>query len=188
LIATDQGSDDRGSRPIGNVLELMFEIKKDAWYGWPDFIGGIPVTDEQFVPTRGPKLEFILGNHKELPEPEKPLLKLPANSTAAKFGILPETHPMYLGQTILALFGDEKPMTATAGLKSGRNLSRIDPLDWSHHPMPELDLDRPIDVKYNRHDDSILILDFGAFEMSNNGVEAQKGTGKVWKVNANDIF
>ncbi|MDF1698269.1 MAG: hypothetical protein P1U56_20640 [Saprospiraceae bacterium] len=188
LIATDQGSDDRGSRPIGHVPELMFEIKQGAWYGWPDFIGGIPVTDPRFKPTRGPELEFVLSNHDTLPQPEKPLIELPINSAATKFDCLPDSHPHYPGQLILALFGDEKPMTAPAGFRTGRNISRIDPSDWSHHPLPDLELDRPIDVKYNASDDSIWIVDFGEFEMSEKGVEAKKESGKVWKVKASDLF
>jgi len=188
LIATDQGSDDRGSRPIGHVPELMFEVKQGAWYGWPDFIGGVPVTDARFVPTRGPKLDFILSNHDELPAPENPLLELPVNSAATKFDNLPLSHPHYPGQIILALFGDEKPMTAPPGHKSGRNISRVNPADWTHHPLPDLGLDRPIDVRYNAADDCLWIVDFGAFEMSEKGVEAQKETGKVWKVNSTDLF
>ncbi len=188
LIATDQGSDDRGSRPIGQAPELIFEIKKGAWYGWPDYIGGIPVTDPQFEPTRGTNLEFVLSNHDELPLPEKPLVKLPVNCAATKFDCLPLSHPRYPGQIILALFGDEKPMTAPAGFKTGRNICRIDPEDWSYHPLPDLELDRPIDVKYNKADDSIWIVDFGEFEMSRKGVEAVRESGKIWKIKSTDLF
>ena len=188
LIATDQGSDDRGSRPIGHVPEMMFEIKEGAWYGWPDFIGGVPVTDPRFKPTRGPALEFILSNHDELPTPENPLVELPVNSAATKFDSLPLSHSRYPGQLILALFGDEKPMTAPAGYKTGRNICRIDPNDWSHHALPDLGLNRPIDVRYSAVDDSIWIVDFGEFEMSEKGVEAKKETGKVWKIKSTDLM
>ena len=188
LIASDQGSDDRGSRAIGHVPELLFEIKQGAWYGWPDFIGGVPVTDPRFVPSRGPALEFILSNHNELPAPEQPLLTLPINSAATKFDVLPLSHPDYPGQIIIALFGDEKPMTAPEGFKSGRNISRINPADWSHHPLPDLELNRPIDVKYNPADDSFWIVDFGEFEMTRTGVDAKKESGKVWKVKTSELF
>src|SRR5260370_30877668 len=43
LLAVDQGADDRGSRPLGNVPDQLFEVRQDAWYGWPDFIGGEPL-------------------------------------------------------------------------------------------------------------------------------------------------
>lgn len=188
LITTDQGSDDRGSRPIDHVPELLFEIKKGAWYGWPDFVGAVPVTDARFVPTLGQGPEFILSNHNELPPPEKPLMELPVNSSATKFDSLPLSHPLYPGQIILALFGDEKPMTAPQGFKVGRNISRVDPADWSHHPLPDLELNRPIDVRYQAMDDSIWIVDFGEFEMSEKGMEAKKETGKIWKIRSADIL
>ena len=188
LIATDQGSDDRGSRPIGNVPELMFEIKQGAWYGWPDFIGGIPVTDLRFAPSRGPKPDFILSNHHELPPPEKPLIALPVNSAATKFDILPVSHHHFPGQIIIALFGDEKPMTAPPGYKVGRNILRIDTADWSRHLLPDLQLNRPIDVKYNAADDSIWVVDFGEFEMTQTGIDAKRESGEVWKVKSSDLF
>lgn len=183
LIATDQGSDDRGSRPIGHVPELVYEIKQGAWYGWPDYIGGIPVTDGRFKPSRGPQPSFILSNHHELPIPEKPLLSLPPNCAATKFDVLPPSHPLYPGQIIMALFGDEKPMTAPPGFKAGRNIIRVDPGGWSYYPMPDFGFHRPIDVKYNPVDGSCWVLDFGAFEMSAKGVEAQRESGAIWKIN-----
>ncbi|MDP9341199.1 MAG: hypothetical protein M3Q23_03615 [Actinomycetota bacterium] len=73
LLAIDQGADDRGSRPIGGAPDLLFEVKDRAWYGWPDFIGGVPVTDPRFRPERGPAPSFVLANHGELPPPERPL-------------------------------------------------------------------------------------------------------------------
>lgn len=188
LIATDQGSDDRGSRPIAHVPELVFEVKKGAWYGWPDFVGGVPVTDMRFAPTRGPQPQFILSNHHELPAPEKPLMELPINSSATKFDTLPLSHPQFPGQIIMALFGDEKPMTAPPGSPSGRCIVRINPKKWTFHSLPDLQLDRPIDVKYNPSDDCVWILDFGKFEMSDIGVEAQKSSGKLWKIKSSDLF
>jgi glucose/arabinose dehydrogenase len=55
LLATDQGADDRGSRPVGNAPDLLFEIKQGAWYGWPDFIGDRPITDPEYRPRAGPR-------------------------------------------------------------------------------------------------------------------------------------
>jgi glucose/arabinose dehydrogenase len=75
LLAVDQGPDDRGSQPIGNAPDLLFEVRRGAWYGWPDFIGGDPVTDPAYMPTRGPAPRFVLANHAELPPPERPLVR-----------------------------------------------------------------------------------------------------------------
>lgn len=93
LIATDQGADDRGSRPIGNAPDLLFEVKKDKWYGWPDFVGGIPVNNTMFQPKRGPLPSPLISNHNELPPPQAPLLSFPNNCAAVKFDVMPTDVP-----------------------------------------------------------------------------------------------
>ena len=89
LLAVDQGADDRGSRPVGNAPDLLFEVRPQAWYGWPDFIDGVPVTDRQFRPERGPAPTFLLTSHERLPAPERALLRFPPHTAATKFGVAP---------------------------------------------------------------------------------------------------
>src|SRR5216110_1395263 len=115
LLAVDQGADDRGSRPVGNIPDLLFEVRQGAWYGWPDFIGDDPITNPAYLPQRGSAPTFILSNHDELPSPEKALLRFPPHVAAVKFAVIPPTIPAYAGQLIIALFGDEAPMTVPAG-------------------------------------------------------------------------
>jgi glucose/arabinose dehydrogenase len=177
LIATDQGADDRGSRPIGGAPDLLFEVRPNAWYGWPDYVGGVSVTDPRFRPVRGPQPEPLLASHGDLPPPEKPLLEFAVNAAATKMDVLPS------GQILVALFGDERPMTGPPGPKVGRSLARIDPADWSLHavdPVLAGPFRRPIDVRV--HDGAVWVLDFGEFEMSPGGVEARAGTGALWKL------
>ena len=187
LIATDQGSDDRGSRPVGNVPDLLFEIKAGRWYGWPDYIAGLPITDPKFTPQRGPNPKFLIQNHEDLPSPEKPLMEFPVNAAAVKFDQLPEDLPSIGGFLVVALFGDEKPMTAPPGKKAGRNIALIDPKTWTLHPLPKLGIERPIDVKYNEKDNKIYVLDFGYFEMSGVGVDAKSASGKLWKIDIEQL-
>jgi len=192
LLATDQGADDRGSRPIGNAPDVLFEVKPGAWYGWPDFVSGVPVTDPRFRPTRGPAPDLLLANHAELPPPEKPLLEFAVNAAATKLAVIPATATRWPGQILAALFGDERPMTGPAGPKVGRTIVRIDPADWSLHPvLSELGTGRvpflrPIDVAVQG--DSVYVLDFGDFEMvAGGGVEARAGTGALWKIALHDL-
>lgn len=182
LLATDQGADDRGSRPIGNAPDLLFEVRQGAWYGWPDFVGGMPVTDPRFRPTRGPHPQPLLANHSELPPPERPLAELPVNAAAAKMDVIPEAASRWPGQVLVALFGDERPMTGPAGPRVGRGLARIDPADWSLAPLAAGPWNRPIDVKVHPFEGAVYVLDFGEFEMGPGGVEARAGTGALWKV------
>jgi glucose/arabinose dehydrogenase len=183
LLAIDQGADDRGSRPVGNAPDLLFEVHQGAWYGWPDFIGGDPITDPHYRPVRGPMPLFALANHHELPPPEKALLRFPPHAAAVKFAVAPPSLAKRKGQIFVALFGDEAPMTAPAGPHVGRSVARIDPTDWSLHTFIEGPLARPIDVCFHPDSNALYILDFGNFEMhAERGVVAEKGTGKLWRL------
>jgi len=180
LLATEQGADERGSRPVSKMPEFLFEVKTGCWYGWPDFIGGEPVTDPKFcTPGREP-LSFLLANHDELPHPERPLTAFPRNSSAAKFDVTPANSSTGPGHLIVALFGDEKPMTAAGGPRSGRALARVDPGDWSVELFAEHCFARPIDARFAPRTGELHVLDFGEFEMGPKGkVMARRGSGKV---------
>ena len=45
LYVTDNGYDDRGSRPVWGTGDPMFEVHTGTWYGWPDFASGIRLDD-----------------------------------------------------------------------------------------------------------------------------------------------
>jgi glucose/arabinose dehydrogenase len=182
LLAVDQGADDRGSRPVGNVPDMLFEIRRGAWYGWPDFIGDAPITDSRFQPERGEAPTFLLANHDQLPPPESPLLRFPPHTAAVKFDVAPDNASRWAGHLFVALFGDEVPMTAPTGPKVGRSVMRVDPSDWGLHPFVQKGLLRPIDVRFGSTGQDLFILDFGSFEMlDKGGVSAEAGSGKVWR-------
>lgn len=83
----------------------------------------------------------------------------------------------------MALFGDEVPMTAPSGPQAGRSVARIDPSDWSLHPVVDSPLARPIDVRFHAIDNALYMLDFGKFEMhAERGVVAEAATGKLWRL------
>ena len=183
LLATDQGADDRGSRPIGNAPDLLYVVEQGRWYGWPDFIGGRPVTDPAFKPHAAPQPQFLLANHAALPPPQQPLLRFAVNAAATKLALLPRTAPRWPGQLLVALFGDEKPMTAPAGPRVGRRLVRIDPHDWSLHAIDAGPFTRPIDVQPAPDGRSMFVVDFGHFELLGRGrIDAAPRSGKLWSV------
>jgi glucose/arabinose dehydrogenase len=176
LLAVDQGADDRGSRPIGEAPDLLFEVREGGWCGWPDFIGGDPVSDPRFKPTRGAQPGFLLADHAALPPPERALVAFPPHVAATKFDVGAD------GRIYVALFGDERPMTAPPGPRAGRGLARIDPEAWSVEYLDVGPLERPIDVGFSPRDGSLHLLDFGRFEMTATGVVAEPGSGKLWRV------
>lgn len=182
LLATDQGADDRGSRPVGNVPDLLFDVQPGRWYGWPDYVGRTPVTDPRFDPEGGAAREFVIADHDALPPLADPLLEFPTHTSAVKFDVVP-SGPL-VGQLVVALFGDEVPMTAPSGPPVGRNLVRVDPSDWSMHPFLEGTLSRPLDVRFGP-DGDLYLLDFGHFEMRPaGGLEADPAGGRLWKLPA----
>ncbi|MDF2880842.1 MAG: hypothetical protein K0R54_1399 [Clostridiaceae bacterium] len=57
------GMENRGLRPVIGDNDYIYEIKKDVWYGFPDFSGGDPITSPKFKDKNGKSLSFILAIH-----------------------------------------------------------------------------------------------------------------------------
>ncbi len=176
LLTLDLGMNDRGSRPVGNAPSCLFAVESGAWYGWPDFVAGNPVVDPDYLPVRGQPPRFLLANHAELPAPKSPLVVFPARAAAVKFAFGP-------GGIHVALFGDKRPFTAPPGPAAGRAVVRVDPKDWSIHPVVGAPLHRPIDLGFSPHDGALHVLDFGEFEMRLAGeLDAVAASGKLWRI------
>lgn len=82
LYVTDNAYDERGSRPVANAKNNIFQIKQGGWWGWPAYSSGLPLTDPQFRPARGPKLKCLLKDH---PPVEQRWMVRPENVAATKF-------------------------------------------------------------------------------------------------------
>lgn len=63
VIGAVGGMENRGARPIKGDKDYIYEIKENAWYGWPDYSGGDPVTSPRFIGKNNTKVEFVLENH-----------------------------------------------------------------------------------------------------------------------------
>lgn len=177
LLAIDQGADDRGSRPIGGCPDTLYEVVRGAWYGWPDYVAGEPVTSSMYQPERGPSPTFLLRRHDNLPAIPTPLYSFAPHAAATKFASDgPRLH--------VALFGDERPMTAPEGPRVGRAVVTLDMRGWSCSELVTAPLKRPIDVALNARDEKLYVVDFGDFEMLAEGrLRAGLGTGALWRLN-----
>ncbi len=60
VFAAVGGYESRGERPIENDSDYIYEIKKDYWYGFPDYSGGDPLDSPRFS-TGGNKTKLILS-------------------------------------------------------------------------------------------------------------------------------
>ena len=74
-------------------------------------------------------------------------------------------------------------MTVPAGPRVGRSIARVDSRDWSLHPVSIGPFQRPIDVRFQPFTDNLWVLDFGEFEINENGeVQACARSGNLWKI------
>lgn len=124
LYATENGCDVRGSRPIANDEEDIYIIREGAWYGWPDYAMGLPVTDPRFKPKGKPQPQFVMAEH---PSVEQPWLNFPKHSAIAKLEFS-SSQSFGEGQMFVAFFGHMSPMTGEAPEEhGGHRVVRIDP-------------------------------------------------------------
>lgn len=186
LLALDLGINDRGGRPVAAAPSCLFAIERGAWYGWPDFVAGVPVTDPRHTSERDERAQLLLANHHELPPPRVPLLRFPIHAAPVKFAINPGSG-RYAGHLFVALFGDKRPFTAPPGPAAGRAVARIDPQSWSLHAWQSEELHRPIDVCFHPRSGELYILDFGEYEVdasaSTHGVAS---SGRLWRMRLPD--
>lgn len=189
LLATDQGADARGVRPISECPDFLYRIEAGAWYGWPDYYGGVAATDARFRAPDGSLPGFVLGEHASLPPPQRALLEFDVNASALKLAQIPPHFPAHAGDLVVTQFGDERPMTGPPGRRAGRNLVRVAPADWSRHPLPQLPLRRPIDVAFCAGSAQMLVVDFGHFEFTlDKRIEATAASGRLWKLPADFLL
>jgi hypothetical protein len=199
LYASENAYDERGSRPIANARDNLWVVRQDAWYGWPDYSSGIPVTDPRFSSTRGPKPEFLLAEHLPV---EKPLLTRPkhAGITKLDFSLNPEFG--FAGQMFLGEFGAGVPITGTEEVSAGQQVVRIDvntgaiqpffrakpsalgPKGWEYiaTPAPK----HPVEARFSPDGRALYVVDVGALSPFLAGAgpfpRAFPGTGVVWRI------
>lgn len=197
LYVTDNGYDERGSRPVANAKDNIFQIKQGGWYGWPDYSSGIPVTDPQFASDRGPRLKFLMKDH---PVVEQPWLVRPENAATTKFDFSNSETFGYKGQMFLAEFGSGTPLTAQDDNLNGYTVVRIDPATKETQPflsnktkgpsgkeyVATAGPRHPVEAKFSPDGNALYIVDIGVigFELGGAGPFPlpSPGTGVIWRI------
>ena len=199
LYASDNGADERGSRPIANAPDNLWLIKEGGWYGWPDFVSGIPVTDERFKPKNAPAPEFLLKEH---PKVEKPLMTFEPHTSVTTIAFSRSPKFGFEGHLFLAASGDYSPATATEQKRVGYWVKRIDLDTGKAHDFlrtrPDAlgpkDLEyvmtagprRPVGLRFSPQGDALYVVDIGAVVFMRSGTgptpRPYPGTGVVWRI------
>ncbi len=159
LLAIDLGMNDRGSRPVGQVPDCLYQVQAGKWYGWPDYAAGKSVTDEDYQPLRGHTPVPLLDNAQTLGELAQPLFSFVQHAAPTKFCLEPDSDCL-----VIAMFGDKLPMTGPPGPRAGRNVVRLNPDTGLTEVLTGHHFQRPIDVCYGP-DGCLYVVDFGHFEM-----------------------
>ncbi|MDQ3089953.1 MAG: PQQ-dependent sugar dehydrogenase [bacterium] len=191
LWATFHGADVRGSRNIFNDADYLVEIKEGAWYGWPDFFEGKPVTDSRFKGPSNEQPTFLLKTHPKLALPFATFDSHTATngltfSKSDQFG--------FNGDAFIATFGTFAPITSGLNVElSGFSVLRVNMKNgeinkFANNKIPgpsylnrQGGFNRPSDVVFGP-DESLYVVDWGASKLGDKGLELKPETGIVWRI------
>jgi hypothetical protein len=196
LYATDTGAEARGSRPIAGGADVVWGIAYGAWYGWPDYQGGEPVT------TTPAKAARLLAHHPATPP--RPMAKLGSHAGIHGMDIARGSTFGFAGEAFVAEVGDMAPAVGRVLSPAGFRVVRVDvrtgsvrdfavntggSVDGQSAPASRLGtagLERPIAVRFSRDGRTLYIVDFGVINVTKDGVEPTPGTGVLWRVTRTD--
>ncbi|HYF31733.1 MAG TPA: PQQ-dependent sugar dehydrogenase [Chitinophagaceae bacterium] len=200
LYVTENGYDDRGSRPVWGTGDVLWEVRQGMWYGWPDFSAGKPIrSDEEFkVPSRSP-VKPVLQNYPNTPPAPVAIFGVHSSSNGLDFST--NNSFGYQGQAFVAQFGDMSPGVGKVLRPVGFKIVRVDvsngvirdfavnrgkrngPASWLGHGG----LERPVSVKFDPSGQVLYVVDFGIMKMTDKGPQPQTGTGVIWKITREGI-
>jgi glucose/arabinose dehydrogenase len=195
IYTSENGYDDRGSRPVWGAGDVLWEVKQDMWYGWPDFSEGKPIgNDEEFKVPSKEKLKPLI---QKLPnEPPKPVAVFGVHSSSSGFDFSKSAAFGFEGEAFVAQFGDMAPKVGKVLKPVGFKIVRVDvrtgvikdfvvnkgkrngPASW----LKSGGLERPLSVKFDSSNGSLYVVDFGILKMTEKGPEPQENTGVIWKI------
>jgi glucose/arabinose dehydrogenase len=212
LFITEDGPEVRGSRPIGNgAPDNLYEVRMGDYFGWPDYYGGMPVSDPSLDPTAeadvsgdapGPGDPGLLIARPEPllrdapPIARQPLTRFKPHSTPGGFDLARGARFGYTGQAFVSLFGDISPFASGGiAMRAGHGVVRIDLTTGALHPFllatppavagddPHLlDAFRPVDARFDPSGEALYLVDFGAVELTMRDSTVHPGSGGLWRI------
>jgi glucose/arabinose dehydrogenase len=191
LWATFHGADVRGSRNIFNDPDYLVRVEQGAWYGWPEFFDGRPVTDGSFDAPGKPKPEFLWQEHPPL---ARAFTTFPPHEGVNGLALSPGGAFGFEGEAFVAMFGTFAPVTTGTNIQPvGFRVVRVDLTSGEVHnfaanavPGPAYinqqgGFDRPSDLVFGP-DQSLYVVDWGASTLTPEGLKLQPQTGIIWRI------
>ncbi|HEY6226416.1 MAG TPA: glucose dehydrogenase [Verrucomicrobiae bacterium] len=192
LYATDNGYDERGSRPIWGAPDLLWRVQPNTWYGWPDFSGNEPVYNGRFTKPFSKRPKALMAKHPNIPP--APITKFPVHSSADGIDFSHNEKFGHVGEAFVALFGDQATDVGKLLHPVGFSVVRVNTTNGvteifainkkDHGPASKIKgngLERPVSVKFNPAGDALYIVDFGVL-IESGGAKPETGTGVIWKI------
>ena len=194
LFVTENGYDDRGSRKVWGAPDVLWRVEPGRWYGWPDYVAGVPITDSQFHGPGNAPLRFLIANHPN--SPPRPAAKFAVHSSADGFDFSRSQNFGYVGEAFVAIFGDQAPTVGKMPSPVGGKVVRVDPrtgviTDFAVNradtegPASRVGvpgLERPVAARFDPAGETLYVVDFGVMLMSEKGADPKPNTGALWRI------
>lgn len=195
IYISENGYDDRGSRPVWGTGDVLYRLESGAWYGWPDFSAGTAISGVEDFKVPGKALvKPVMTNYPGTPP--KPVAIFGVHSSANGMDFSTNNSFGYAGEVFVAEFGDMAPKVGKVLAPVGFKVVRVNTqngviedfaVNKGKKNAPgtkqgEGGLERPLSVKFNPQGTALYIVDFGVMTMSERGPMPQPKTGIIWKI------
>lgn len=195
LYVTENGYDERGSRPVWGTADVLWKIDQGKWYGWPDYSSGKSIySDEEF---KSPGKPFVTNVLETVPmQPPKPVSNLGVHASANGLDFSISESFGYKGEAFIAEFGDMAPKVGKVMAPVGFKVVRVNtstghvedfavnrgkknaPASW----LKRGGLERPVSIRFSKDGSALYVVDFGILKMTEKGPIPLDNTGVIWKI------
>lgn len=194
LYVVNNSYDQRGSRPVYGTGDQLWLVEEGGWYGWPDFHGAEPLSDEnQFAPAGYEAPGTLFAEPPSVP-PE-PVAKLAVHSSSNGMDFSFDQAFGHVGEAFIAQFGDMSPGVGKVVDPVGFRVVRVNvesgvvedfAINVEPHGPASLQgnggLERPISAKFDPSGQALYVVDFGVMTIGEQGPEPREGTGVLWRI------
>ena len=192
LYVTDNGYDDRGSRPAWGTGDYLWKVEKGRWHGWPDFAGGVPISE--FAPPGEKAPEPVLAEPPGSPPHPTVLFGVHSSSNGLDFSASEAFG--HAGDAFVAQFGDMAPGVGKVLAPVGYRVVRVDTSTGvvtpfaankgeTNGPASKIGgggLERPVAAQFSPDGEALYVVDFGVMTTGEGGIEPRPHTGVLWRI------